>query len=836
MTGDHWRRIREVFDQVLDYPAEERTAVLARLTAGDADVRREVEDLLAALDDADARLVDAELARPRFADAVEDLAGTNIGPYRLERRIGRGGMGDVYLAQRSDGQFTRSVAIKLIKAGMDTAVVVQRFRQERQILAALSHPNVAALLDGGVTEMGRPYFVMEYVAGEPITDWCVRNDLSIAARVRLFRDVCSAVHFAHQNLVIHRDLKPANILVTPEGIVKLLDFGVAKLTSPGGEEHQTLTALGGRALTPSYASPEQIRGEPVTTATDVYSLGVILYELLAGRRPFALESVSLAEAMRVLSTEEPTRPSAALADEPTLPARREDRRALRRGLEGDLDNIVLKAIRKEPLRRYSSAHELGEDLRRFLEGRPVTARSDTFGYRLGKFVKRHRAGVAMASVLLVATLLGVGGTVTQAQRAAVQQARALERLHNVRDLANTLLFEVHDAVAELPGATEARRLILERGFQNLEKLAADFRGDATIEWELAEAYLRMGIVLGQPAGASLGDLDAATTSYSRAIEIAGALQDRNPRDVRARRTLSLAHEKMGDALSWSGSLEEGVEHARKALALNRAIAQADPDSGRYQLSVAISLIKLGDLTGHPVFPNLGRPGESIEHYDAARAILGAPPLAEKPAWNVRRYRALIDERLGGIHRALGRFHEARIAFARSLAERERLAREQPANMDALRDVGVTQQNLCEVDRALGQEARGLPLCRAALTVFEQLTESDPSNTQASSDVARGSVSFAGVLHATGDVGGALEAYERAIALFRASVVAQPDNVPNRLMLARAMAAHSMAAAGAGRSQPFAADAYAALSALRDSSQTAPGDDATIEWLRERTLD
>jgi serine/threonine protein kinase len=255
---------------------------------------------------------------------------------------------------------------------MDSATVVRRFRQEREILAGLSHPNIAALLDAGVTDAGRPYFVMEYVEGEPITEWCAREGVSLEARVRSFCAVCDAVHFAHQHLVIHRDLKPANILVTTDGTVKLLDFGVAKLLRAPDEEQHTLTTLGGRALTPSYASPEQVRGEPVTTASDVYSLGVILYELLAGRRPFALESRSFAEMMHVVSTEEPTRPSAALADDPTQPAVREVRRTSRLKVRGDLDNIVLKAIRKEPQRRYASVHELSEDLRRFLEGRART--------------------------------------------------------------------------------------------------------------------------------------------------------------------------------------------------------------------------------------------------------------------------------------------------------------------------------------------------------------------------------------------------------------------------------------------------------------------------------
>jgi tRNA A-37 threonylcarbamoyl transferase component Bud32/tetratricopeptide (TPR) repeat protein len=827
VNTERWRRIREVFDHVAELPTGSRETALDELAEDDAELRSEVLDLLAALED------DTTLDRgPWAAFSGEDLSGTILGSYRVEERVGRGGMGDVYLAHRSDGQFDRRVAIKLIKPGMDTVTVLRRFRQERRILAGLNHPSIAALIDGGVTGSGRPYFVMEYVDGEPVTAYCTRTGLSVEARVRLFRDVCDAVHFAHQNLVIHRDLKPGNILVTPDGAVKLLDFGVAKLLRQDESEH-TLTAAGGRALTPSYASPEQVRGEQVTTSTDVYSLGVILYELLALRRPFRFEHGSIAEAIEVVGTQEPTRPSAALDDEPTQPEHRDMRRALRRKLEGDLDNIVLKAIRKEPARRYTSAHELAEDLGRYLEGRPVTARKDTFGYRFGKFVGRHRAGVAAATVATIALALGAWASATQAQRASIERALSLQRMQNVRELANSLLFEVHDAVADLPGATEARRLILERGFHNLEELAVNVRGDPELEYELAEAYVRVGLVQGQPTGASLGDLSAAEASHTRAVEIAQALVDDAPDNTRAIRTLALALEKRGDVRAWTGRVEEGVGDAQRALDGYRALAVAMPDSARHQLSLAISLIKLADLTGNPYFPNLGRPDQALGHYDEARLILARPPLGPSADWGARRQAALVDERIGNMQRNSSRFEEAKVALQRSLAAREGLAAEQPANTDARRDIGVTHQNLCEVDLSLGSNTTALRHCEAANEIYHALHSTDPSNAQGVSDVAVGSISLAGARYASNDPDGALATIDISIDMLRGAVEAEPDNVPNRLMLARALARHTAYAIDSGRPSPHATEARALLAALASEGRTHADDLMLLAWIEDR---
>ena len=404
MSKPTWERISTVFNDALEVGPGERTAFLNEACGDDDTLRREVEAMLAAHDAETPISIEARLLRdPAGADA---MIGAQLGPYRIERLIGRGGMGDVYLAERSDEHFEHRVALKLIRPGFDSDEVGARFRQERQILAQLEHPNIAMLLDGGVADDGRPYLVMQYVDGVPITEYCDANGLDVPARLRLFRTVCQAVHAAHANLVVHRDLKPANILVTSDGTVKLLDFGIAKLLDPG-----TTSATRSMLMTPDYAAPEQISGKAITTATDVYALGVLLYQLLTGERPLEIPTTSPVEIERVIREVEPPAPST-----------KAGRRA--KSLRGELDHIVLMALRKEPERRYQSALEFADDISRYVDGQTVRAQPDSVGYRLRKFIARHRAGVAVAAVIatLVAAFLAM--TIEQSRRVTAERDRA----------------------------------------------------------------------------------------------------------------------------------------------------------------------------------------------------------------------------------------------------------------------------------------------------------------------------------------------------------------------------------------------------------------------------
>jgi serine/threonine protein kinase/tetratricopeptide (TPR) repeat protein len=444
MTPERYQQIREVLVSAVACPLERRPIFLAEACAGDESLLQEIESLLEHEQPAKEFIEESAFAVASrvLSDSSEALISSQVGPYRIASEIGRGGMGVVYVAVRDDEHFAKRVAIKVVKRGMDTELVLRRFRNERQILANLEHPNIARIIDGGVTEGGLPYFVMEYVDGKPIDVYCDDKRLSIDERLELFREVCSAVQFAHQNLVIHRDIKPDNILVTNEGVPKLLDFGIAKLLHPDSLESATeATVTGLRMMTPEYASPEQARGDRITTATDIYSLGVLLYQLLTGHRPYQFKDKALLEVARVICEKAPEQPSTAisrieevsaaggkpairLTPESVSRTREGEPEKLRRRLAGDLDNIVLMAMRKEPERRYSSVAQFAEDLRRHLAGLPVLASTDTFWYRSAKFVRRHKTGAAAATLVVLSLFGGIIATAWQARIATRQRNAA----------------------------------------------------------------------------------------------------------------------------------------------------------------------------------------------------------------------------------------------------------------------------------------------------------------------------------------------------------------------------------------------------------------------------
>jgi len=418
--GERWDRVKELFEAAAELDPNQRAALLDNECGGDEALRAEIESLLKSDEQTGEFIEQPAFAIPRdlFPDNVEEpFVGRQFGAYEVIREIGRGGLGAVYLAARADDEYRKQVAIKVIRRGLDTDDIIRRFRNERQILAQLDHPNIARLIDGGTTDDGLPYFVMEYVNGEPITAYCDANALPTTERLMLFRKVCAAVTYAHQNLVIHRDLKPSNILVTQEGEPKLLDFGIAKLLSAGDELFtQTIPAL--RVMTPEYASPEQVKGDKIMTTSDVYSLGVLLYELLTGQRPYRLKTRTAQEIARAITEQEPERPSTVYAEHPNSKTQNP------KSLRGDLDNIVLMAMRKEPARRYSSVGQFSEDIRRHLEGLPVRARKDTVAYRASKFVNRHRIGVAAAALVLLSLVGGIVATLIEVRTARRERAKA----------------------------------------------------------------------------------------------------------------------------------------------------------------------------------------------------------------------------------------------------------------------------------------------------------------------------------------------------------------------------------------------------------------------------
>ena len=532
MTPEHWERLKTLFTEALERDAADRPAFVASLKEEDAPVRTALLSLL------DAHREDDFLESPAFriGPIPEEIEAPpeRVGPWAIVREIGRGGMGTVFLATRADAEYEKKVAIKFVQTGFGLPELRRRFRSERQILARLDHPNIAKLLDGGTTPAGTPYLVMDYIEGETITSWAESRDLPIPARLALFRSVCAAVHYAHQNLVVHRDLKPGNILVTKEGVPKLLDFGIAKLLDPdalGSPGDGTVEMT--RLLTPDYASPEQAQGRPVTVLSDVYSLGVVLYELLAGQKPYRVTGTSAREIERVLCEEEPPKPS-----------------TKRPALAGDLDAIVLMAMRKEPERRYGSVDQLSADVGRYLERAPVLARGTALGYRLRRFVRRHRVPVAAATLAALGMTGGLVAYARQARLARAEAARAeVERAK--AEQVRAFLGKAFSSADPARGA--GRQVTMAEVLDNASsRLAGDLAGqpevEASLRGTLGDTYLNLGL------------LHEAEREYRRALELAGP--DSAP-----------ARARLGQALSDQGRYKEAASELDRAIDLCRAMTK-----------------------------------------------------------------------------------------------------------------------------------------------------------------------------------------------------------------------------------------------------------------------
>jgi serine/threonine protein kinase len=573
MERDFWKRAEEIFDGLVDRAPAERAMLLADRCGGDTTLLLEVRSLLEAYDASEEDLRNAP--PPPSPPTIE-----RIGPYLVERSLGVGGMGAVYLASRADQQYEKKVAIKLVRHGAGTQTLIDRFLTERQILAGMEHPNIARLLDGALTESGQPYLVMDYVEGTRLDVYCDEHNLSLRARLEMFRKICASVNYAHQHLVIHRDLKPSNILVTQDGEPKLLDFGIAKVMGPAGitMEH-TITA--GLFLTPLYASPELLRGQPTTLASDVYSLGVILYELLCGRRPYEALTGSPMDLIHAVVTQDAERPSATVGSKAAPPvefsigraaeARGETPESLRRKLRGELDGIALKSIAKEPRDRYGSVEQLAEDIRRYLEGQPVRAVEGSNLYRLRKFVGRHRLGVASAALLTVSLIGGLAGTLWQAHEARLERANADRRFDDARKLANYLVFDLYTQVQKLAGSTQVQADMAGRAMEYLDRLSAAKSGDRALRAELAEGYLHLGDVLGNPFAANLGESAKALDTYRKALAIAQPLAREAGGDDRGR--LALAQD-LSTARRQSGLRREARRRRRLHGKIRRSIRRA----------------------------------------------------------------------------------------------------------------------------------------------------------------------------------------------------------------------------------------------------------------------
>ena len=605
MTPERWKQIREVFEEAELLTPQARSRYLDQACAHDAELRVEVESLLRAESQAGSGFMGrpaADLVRPAGnAVAHASRVGRHLGPYEITAEIGHGGMGEVYRAVRIDGQFNQQVAIKLVRVGLGSSSIVERFLHERQILAALNHPNIARLLDGGSTQDGMPYLVMELIDGDRIDTYCQQHRLSITNRLRIFLQVCAAVEYAHQRLVIHRDIKPGNILVTGDGVPKLLDFGIAKILDPGGDSETTMA----RPMTPEFASPEQIRGEPITTASDVYSLGVVLYQLLTGRSPYRLSGKSPAQLSQAIAGTDPQRPSTAVMSprraedstpfvvefDPVLSDREPTPGRLCKRLSGDLDSILLMALRKEPERRYGSVQLFAQDIERHLNGVPVAATKGSWSYTAGKFVARHRAGVVATVLVILALMAGIAATERQARIARAERAKAQKRFDDVRAFSNSLIFDIHDALQDIPGTTPARNLLLDRAVQYLDRVSKDAEGDADLQRELAWAYQRLATVQGDATVSNVGQVSAADLSSQKAMALFDAVARTNPKNTADQLNLAIIHRQKGYSDIYYPAGRREIE---KALAVTDRLMQTDGENSKVRIERAIEVQALAE--------------------------------------------------------------------------------------------------------------------------------------------------------------------------------------------------------------------------------------------------
>ncbi len=686
-----WGKVKEIVADALELERPKRAAFVEQACAGDEELRRDVETLLRA-DDSDSPILDI------------DRTPARIGAYRIVRELGRGGMGTVYLGERDDGQFEQRAAIKVIKRGMDTDAVLRRFIAERRILARLEHPNITRLFDGGMFE-GRPYFVMEYVEGEPITAYAERKRLALDARIRLFLAVCDAVEYAHENLILHRDLKPGNILVEAGGAAKLLDFGIAKLLEDGGAEQ---SELGQRPLTPQAASPEQVRGEPLTTAADVYALGLLLFELLAGTRAYRVSSNSMEEMARVICKETPPRPSSVAKT-----------KASASQLRGDLDNIIGKALEKDPAARYRRAGDLAADLRRYLQGLPVEARAGGAMYRARKFVARNSKALGIAAAVALAIGLAAGDAV-------LQRERAERRLADLRKISESFLFEFHDAIANLPGATPARELVEKRAVQYLDSLSRESSGDDSLKRELAESYIRIGDAQGLSFESNLGKSAESRASYEKAQTLLEEVLKRDPQNRQALSALALDKNRLASALRDGGEFRKSVQYLRDSAAILDRMAKQQPLGYKDRLTQGLTYFGLAEFeaTMHQLDEALRSRERSIEIFRA----LAADPGNRLNARDALRWYATSEKRLAAMY--LQQIHDPeKAAAALKVAmdiDRQRVAAN-PADANAKIDLALGQSYLASTLKRDGNLAAAQALLEQAIAARRSVLAVDPNN-------------------------------------------------------------------------------------------------------------
>jgi len=798
MAIENWERIQELFLAAADLNREDRARFLdAQCGAGSA-LRSEVESLLTADAETGELVLSAVEKEAQSLLGVTTTLGSRLGSYRVIRQIGRGGMGAVYLALRDDDLYQKQVAIKLIRHGMDTADVLDRFRHERQILANLDHPYIARLIDGGTSSDGRPFFVMDYVEGRPVDQFCRENALDTKARCRLFLLICEAVAYAHRNLVVHRDLKPGNILVTADGTPRLLDFGVAKLLDPTADGSATATRTT-RLITPEYASPEQLRGLPVNIATDVYSLGAILFELLTGSRAHSIKARAPLKIERAAVT----------------------------GMDADLANIVAMAMREEPERRYHSVDQLTADIRNYLEARPVLARKDSWWYRSRSFARRHRYALLAAASILASLLAGIVIAFSQAREAKAardvainERQRAEGRLTQIVSLSNLTLSDVYTLMERLPGAMPARKELLSAMLDFLEKVSKEASDDERLKFALAKAYLRLGDLQGDPDSPNIGDTAGALKSFRTASALLGPapleagapdtserlavwadlqnkigkifteMSDRhsatdilqnairavdgsaeagNGNSLRIRATLYLSLSRA------TVDLPQLLQFAERSLKDALAAARQFPDDSAVQLLLSGAHTQVGFA-----HTRMGNPEATLGHYEESMRIRERLVRDHPNDLLFRRFLKLAYEHFAALQGGQDRLNLGHPEIARLYYKKAQPLEEadfaDPQNNSAKFEYASYLFSAAAVETPREGLAESLATLRKAAALFESLGAAEPGIERYNHAIADASEYMGHRLLAMGNYSAALAQYNRALSLNERMLAKDPDNL------------------------------------------------------------
>ncbi len=801
INAERWQKVRNVLDPALEMEPSERQAFIEKACEGDPELRKDVHSYAAAFENADVFPEPPDI--PEDDPEIVDLCGIRLGAYRLMRIIGRGGMGDVYWGERVDGRFNKRVAVKVLRQGASSTLFGHKFEAERRILARLDHPNIVRLIDGGKTKDGSPYLVMDYIEGLFIDQYCNRQELGVRERLALFCKVCEAVDYAHHFLVVHRDIKPGNVMVTDGGEPKLLDFGVARLLSPEIFDQKIDPAFTSPpALTPSYASPEQIMGEDVTVATDVYSLGVLLYELLVGHTPYGRNGAPVHEILASVCN-----------DEPELPSQVVKRvRGIRdaRKLCGDLDNIVIKALEREPRRRYASVEQFAADIRAYLEGRPIAACSPTPWYIAHKFLLRNKLGVT-AGLLLALSL--TGGVVATTWQARVAQ----NRFEQVRKLSNALVFKLEPALENVGGTTSARKMLVNEALVYLAALVKDGGSDQSLQKEIAATYERLGDIQGNPTYPNLGDIQGALTSYQNALLIRRQLAAAKLSDWHLRDELATCLKGFGRILELTGRDREVLQAYREALAIWKNLSVTNPmatdiiyklvslHSGvgrilmnkgdffgadshfRLELSLANQLIQF-EPNNRTVILNLWSAHSNLgllatERGDAALALAhhtegleAIKKLVAQEPENVdfQRYLAIVHQDIGDClgnpkFVNLGDWQGALFHYSKTLQINSKLVKGDPDDIEAQRNLGIVQERFGEILIKQGHINDALSHVTEAFVIRLKLASIDKKNLNLRFDLAYSYHTIGSTLLLKGDTTGALYNLERSVVLYKGAM-------------------------------------------------------------------